>query len=116
MDKIHIRDLSLRCIIGIFDNERLEKQDVIINVTLHCDLSQACNSDDFNDTVDYKTVKKKIMKMVEESNFLLIEALAGAVADICLEFEKVKQVDVTVEKPGALRFVRTVDVEISRSK
>jgi len=116
VDRITICDIALRCIIGIFPEERREKQDVIITVTLHADLAHAGATDDFGDTVDYKAVKKAIVELVEASEFKLIEALAQAIADACLAFERVQQVDVRVEKPGALRFARTVAVEISRGR
>lgn len=116
VDKINIKELSLRCIIGINPDERHEKQDVIINVILHADLSRAGKSDNFNNTIDYKAVKLKIVEMVEKSNYYLIEALAENIANICLSFEGVEQVDVSVDKPGALRFAKSVGVEISRRK
>jgi FolB domain-containing protein len=116
MDKIHIRDILLRCIIGVNPDERREKQDVVINLCLHADLRKAGRTDNFADTVDYKTVKQRVIKLVDSSKFFLVEALAEAIARICLEFPLVKQVDVRVEKPGALRFARTVGVEISRRR
>ena len=64
MDRIFIRDLALRCIIGIFPEERREKQDIVINVAMGCDLRKAGRSDDLNDTVDYKAVKKAILKLI----------------------------------------------------
>ena len=114
LDKIHIRDIALRCIIGVNDDERREKQDVIVNVTLHADLARAGVTDNFADTLDYKAVKQRIVRLVEDSRYYLLEALAEAIAGTCLEFERVERVDVTVEKPGALRFARTVAVDISR--
>jgi dihydroneopterin aldolase len=54
--------------------------------------------------------------MAEHSKFLLVEALAQAVANICLTDERVQQVKVCVEKPTALRFARTVGVEIVRTR
>lgn len=116
VDKIHIRDLSLRCIIGVNDDERREKQDVIVNITLHTDFAPAAASDDFARAVDYKKVKLRVVSLVEGSRYYLLEALAEAIACACLEFERVQQVDVMVEKPGALRFARTVGVEISRKR
>jgi len=116
LDKIHISDIALRCIIGIYPEERREKQDVVINISLHTDLSRAGRTDNFHDTVDYKAVKKAIVSLVEASSYQLLEALAQAVADACLDFDGVEQVDVTIEKPGALRFARTVGVEISRRR
>jgi len=116
MDKIFIKDLYLRCIIGINEFERREKQDVIINVILWTDLRKAGKTDRFEDTVDYKQIKKNIVDMVENSQFYLIEALAERIADICLENPEVKKVQVNVEKPGALRFARSVGVEIMRDR
>lgn len=116
MDRITIRDIALRCIIGIYPEERREKQDVIISVTLHADLARAGRTDDVNDTVDYKAVKKAIVDLVEASEYHLVEAMARAIADVCLGFQRVERVDVTVEKPGALRFARTVAVDISRGR
>lgn len=116
MDKIIIRDLTLRCIIGIYPEERVEKQDICINLTIHADLRKACRSDDFQDTLDYKSLKKKILQRVEGSQFFLIETLAQTVADICLEHPLAQSVDVQVDKPGALRFARSVAVEITRNR
>ncbi|HEQ60160.1 MAG TPA: dihydroneopterin aldolase [Firmicutes bacterium] len=116
LDKIYIRDLLIRCIVGINPEERREKQDVVINITLQADLSAACRSDRIEDSVDYKAVKKKVIAMVEQSSFFLIERLAERVAEVCLEAPQVVRVQVTVEKPGALRFARTVGVEIVRER
>ncbi|MCL5103658.1 MAG: dihydroneopterin aldolase [Armatimonadetes bacterium] len=114
MDRIHIRDLTLACIIGLYERERENKQNVVINITLHADLREAGLTDDVEKTVDYKSVKQGIIALVEDSRFLLVEALAEAIARKCLEFDRVEQVDVLVEKPGALKFARTVGVEITR--
>lgn len=116
MDKIFIRELALRCIIGIYPEERREKQDVIINVEMHADLRKAGRSDDVADTVDYKAVKMEILNLVEQSQFQLIESLAEKIADLALKNEKVMQVVVTVDKPGALRFAKASAVEITRAR
>ncbi|NQU40411.1 MAG: dihydroneopterin aldolase [Lentisphaerae bacterium] len=116
LDTIHIRDLLQRCIIGIYDEERREKQDVIINITLYADLRKAGLSDDIEDTVDYKTIKKRVIGMVEGSAYLLVERLAQRIAELCLEDARVEIAQVRVAKPGALRFARTVEVEITRRR
>jgi len=116
LDKIHIRDLALRCVIGVYPEERRDKQDVNINITLYADLSRAGRTDGLQHTVDYKAVKKGVVAMVEASTFQLVEALAEQIAAICLGSAGVEQVRVLVEKPGALRFARTVGVEIVRRR
>ena len=113
-DRITIRDLGFRCIIGINEDERREKQDVIVNLILWTDLRKPCQSDDINDTIDYKALKKMILARAEQSQFFLVEALAQTIADICLAQPLVQKVRVCVEKPAALRFARSVGVEITR--
>lgn len=116
LDKIHIRDLLQRCVIGIYDEERRDKQDVVINITLHADLRKAGQTDDIDDTVDYKAIKKNVVAMVDGSSFLLVERLAERIAEICLKDARVRQANVRVAKPGALRFARTVEVDITRTQ
>ena len=114
MDKIYIRDLTLRCIIGIYPQERRQKQDVIINIVLEGDFRKAARSDDIKDAINYKTIKNKVLGLVEKSEFNLVETLAEKIAALCLKGKLVKRVTVAVDKPGALRFARSVAVEITR--
>jgi len=116
LDKLHIRDLMLRCIIGLNDWEREKKQDILINITLYADLQAAYQSDNIEDTVDYKTIKQNVVDMVESSSYMLVERLAQHIADICLENPKVQRVKVMIDKTGALRFARSVGVEIMRDR
>ncbi|MBN2308345.1 MAG: dihydroneopterin aldolase [Candidatus Hydrogenedentes bacterium] len=115
-DRIYIRDLACRCIVGINPDERRNKQDVIINIVLHADLRTPGKTDRIEDTVDYKSVKKDVIRMVETSSFYLLERLANAIAEICLVPPGVERVRVSVDKPGALRFARSVAVEITRER
>ncbi len=114
LDRIHIRDLRLRCIIGIYPDERRAKQDVAINLTIHADLSKAGLTDAIEDTIDYKAIKKQVVAMTESSEFFLLERLAEEIARTALQSTGVRQVDVCVDKPGALRFARSAAVEITR--
>jgi FolB domain-containing protein len=116
VDKIIISDLLVRTIIGVNDHERINRQDVVINCSLSVDLSASGKSDRLEDSVDYRALNKKIVAMAEHSKFFLVEALAQAIADICLEDPAVQEARVRVEKPGALRFARTVGVEITRQQ
>jgi len=115
LDRIHIRDLSARCIIGINADERVNLQDVVINITMYADLRKAAASDDIDDTIDYKTIKVKVLEEVEASSYYLVEKLAQRIAEICL-VPRVEQVTVCVDKPGALRFAESVAVEITRRR
>jgi dihydroneopterin aldolase/D-erythro-7,8-dihydroneopterin triphosphate epimerase len=116
MGKIFIKDLLVRCILGINDDERREKQDVIINIELTTDTSKAGQTDDFADAIDYRALKKKVIAMIEKSQYFLVEALAQALADCVLEDSRVDKVMVRVEKPTALRYAKSVGVEITRKQ
>lgn len=114
MDRIIIKDLLLRGVIGVNDWEREVRQDILINLTLFADLSPAGRSDDIEDTVNYRTVTKAIIEHVEASQRYTVEALAEDLARLCLRQSGVKRARVRVEKPGALRFADSVGVEIER--
>ena len=114
LDRIEIQDLLLRCIIGINPEERKDKQDVLINVVLWGDLSPAAASDNIDDAINYRTITKQIIQHVEQSNYFLLERLAERIAEICLLDQRVRRVLVRIAKPGALRFARSVDIQIER--
>ena len=116
MDKILIKDLLLRCTIGVSAEERREKEDIVINIELSLDLRSAGKYDNMNSTINYRDLKKRIILMVEHSQYSLIEALADRIASLCLECSGVIEVKVVVEKPGALRFARSVGVEVQRKE
>ena len=114
-DILVIRDLRLRGIIGINDWEREKRQDILVNITLIGDLRKAGESDKIEDTINYRTVAKKTIAHVEGSERFTVEALATDLAKIALAEAGVNRVEVSVEKPGALRFADSVGVIIERS-
>jgi len=114
MDKIFIRELKLSCIIGCYPEERNSRQEVLVNLEMQCDLRPAGRSDDLNDTVDYFAIKESIVQLAEESRFHLIESLAEHMAELALADDKVQQVVVTIDKPGALPLAKSSAVEITR--
>src|SRR5262245_48243968 len=116
MDCILIRELTARCIIGVSPEERDTKQDVVVSLALSTDLRRAGGSDLLDDSIDYRAIKKHVLALMEQSQFYLIEALAEAIAQTCLEIPQIHAVRVTLDKPGALRFARSVAVEITRQR
>jgi FolB domain-containing protein len=116
MDKILIKDLLLNGIIGINPSERTDKQDILINLELSVDTHKAGQSDNIQDCVNYRSVTKRIIAHIEQVQRFTVEALAADIANICFEFDGVEAVCVTVEKPGALRFARSVGVQINRER
>lgn len=114
-DRILIRNLLVRGIVGVKSWERRERQDILINVDLFVDLSRVFESDDLEHSVDYRAICKQIIAHVEGAERYTVEALAGDIAGLCLDRPRVEKVRVRVEKPGALRFAGSAGVEIERS-
>ncbi len=115
-DRIEIKDLLLRCILGINAEERRDRQDVLINIVMWTDFHKAASSDDVRDSANYRTITKRIIEHVENSQYFLLETLAEGIAGICLQDEQVRKAEVSVDKPGALRFARSVGVRIERER
>lgn len=115
-DRILIKDLLIRGVIGIHDWEREKKQDILINIEMEADCQPAGVSDEFRDAVDYRAVTKAVIALVEGSDFFLVEKLAEEIAKVCLEDSRVTLARVRVEKPGAVRFSRSVGVEVVRPR
>ena len=116
-DCIEIRDLMVRAIVGINDEERVNRQDVVSNLTIWSALRDSGRTDDIDDTINYRTLAKLVIEMVEESSFFLVEKLGTEIALLSLEFSKsIERIRVTVEKPGAIRFARSVGVTIERTR
>lgn len=116
MDKTFIKDLLVRGIIGVNDWERKKPQDILINITVFADTTRAGETDDIKDCVDYSALTKKIQAHAETAARLTVEALANDLAKICLEQNSVQKAIVRVEKPGAVRFAKSVGVEIERKR
>lgn len=116
MDQIFIKDLLVRGIIGINDWEREKPQDILINIIISADLTKAGDTDDISYSINYRTIAKKAQSRAETAQRLTVEALAADIANICLEEPGVVKVHVKVEKPNAVRFARSVGVEVERSK
>ena len=116
MDKIIIRDLLLRGIIGIDPDERVKQQDILINMVIWADIRQAAASDAIEDAVDYKSITKRVIQHVEASSDFLVERLVTDLARLVIIEFGVERVRVRVEKPGALRFAESVGIEIERTR
>lgn len=116
MATIRITDLKLKAIIGINPWERKNKQDVIINLTLDFDANKASQSDNIQDTVDYKALKKRIILLVKGSKFFLLEKLVEEVLNLTMQDSKILKATVRIDKPRALRFAKSVSIESSRTK
>jgi len=116
MDQIFISNLVARGIIGLNAWERDKPQEILINITIFTDLHKAGQSDAIEDSVNYRTVAKKVLAHAETAQRQTVEALAADLARLSLEEPGVQKVRIRVEKPGAVRFSSSVGVEIERTR
>ncbi len=116
MDIIFLSDLSIETVIGIYDWEREIKQTVVFDLEMAADIRKAASSDHIDDTLDYKSVAKRVIQFVEASEFQLVETLAEKVADIILTEFAVPWVRVKLDKTGAIRGASGVGIIIERGE
>lgn len=117
LDKIEIKDLMVRGILGINPDERKNRQDILINITLWADTRKAAASDEIEDAVNYRTLTKAVIEHVEKGQPMLVERLVNEIARLCFANDmRVQAAEVRVEKPTALRFARSVGVTIHRTR
>ncbi len=113
---IRIKNLRLRTFIGIKDDEIKNKQDVIINVVIHYCADKARNSADIQDALNYRTITKAIIKLVENNRFSLLENLTSQVLAIASDHDWIDYASVEIDKPHALRFADSVSLQLSYEK
>lgn len=101
MDRIAVTGLRVRGFHGVFEHERRDGQDFVIDVSLSLSLHAAALSDDVADTVHYGELADAITAIVAGEPVNLIETLAERIATACLADTRVVSVEVTVHKPQA---------------
>lgn len=117
MAKIKVKNLLLRTYIGFNPEELVNKQDVIINLEIEAIVPEkAMKKDEPDDILDYKTITKKVIALVQDGNFKLLEVLSQKILDIIMEDPKVKWARVEVDKPHALRFAESVSIELEAKR
>ena len=116
MDIVFIQDLQIETVIGIYDWERKIRQTISLDVEMATDIDKAGKSDNIEDALSYKTVAKRLIDFVEQSEYELVEALAEKICSIILEEFSVPWVKLTLRKPGAVRGSKSVGVIIERGK
>ena len=113
---IRIKNLLIRTYIGFNPEELRNKQDVVINMSIKVDLSEAIKNDGVENSYNYKTITKKVIAHVQEGRFKMLENLTQQVLDLILENPKVMWARVEVDKPHALRFAESVSIELEASR
>jgi dihydroneopterin aldolase len=114
MDIIFIHDLQIETVIGIYDWERKIRQTISLDIEMATDISKAARSDDIEDALSYKSVAKRLIEFVQQSEFELVEALAEKICSIVMDEFSVPWIKLTLHKPGAVRGSKSVGVIIER--
>ena len=116
MDIVFIKELQIETVIGIYDWERKIRQTVSLDIEMATDIRAAAKSDDIDDTLSYKSVAKRLIDFVEQSEFELVEALAEEICRIVRDEFGVLWLRLTLHKPGAVRGSKSVGVIIERGE
>ncbi len=117
LDRILIKDLRVPGIIGINPEERINEQEILVNAVLWADTRPAAQSDDIDDAANYRTITKALIAHIRDGKPMLVERLVQELVDICFAMEsRIMRVEMTVEKPGALRYARSVGINITRER
>lgn len=113
MARIRVKDLRLRTFIGIKEEEILNKQDVLINLTIIYPAVDAVRDNVIDQALNYRTITKAIIRHVEENRFALLERLTQEILDLVMTHEAVRYAEVEVDKLHALRFAESVSITLA---
>jgi len=113
MQTIRIKNLKLRIIVGINPEERIHKQDVLINITADIDDSKVIQTEDINDTLNYRNLAKSVIDFVEKSEFHLLENLVDKVLNLVMSNDMVIRASVEIDKTTVLRYCDSVSLSKS---
>lgn len=116
MDKVFIEALEIETLIGIYDWERRIRQPLVFDLEMAFDNRKPAASDDIADTLNYKSVSKRLIEFVSQSEYQLVETLAERCAQIVLEEFDVSHVRLKLSKPGAVRGAKAVGVIVERER
>lgn len=117
MAVIRVKNLLIRTYIGFNPDELINKQDVLINVEIVTDIPEhALEADEPDGILDYKTITKRVISLVQEGRFKLLEVLTKRILDLIMEYETVERAKVEVDKPHALRFAESVSLEMEAKR
>lgn len=116
MARIRVKDLMLRTYIGINEEEILNRQDVLINLTILYPAADAVSGNQIEQALNYRTITKAVISHVEGNRFALLERLTQEVLDVIMANAQVHYAEVEVDKPHALRFAESVSITLSAGR
>ena len=109
---VFVRDLELKALLGIYAQEKVKPQRIIVNIDLS--VKEGSGDDDIGHVVSYEIVVKKVEAIIAEGHINLVETLCEKIAASCLKDKRVMAARVRIEKPDIIPNARSVGVEIER--
>jgi len=116
VDKVFLQGLTAHCVVGVWEWEKAITQKIVVDLELATDIAKSAKTDQLEDTLDYKSIAERVIQMLEESRFQLIETMAEAVAELLQTEFSIAWVKVTINKGGAVKNVKNVGVQIERGE
>ena len=113
---IKIKNLRLRTFIGIKDEEINNQQDVLINASIRYDANKAISENCIESALNYRTITKQIIKLVEDNRFALLERMTHEIVSIIMSYQDVVDATVEIDKPYALRYADSVSVTLTATR
>jgi len=113
---IRVKNLLIRTYIGFNPEELHNKQDVVINMTIRANVDEAIKNDDVDNSYNYKTITKEVIALVQEGKFNMLENLTQQILDVIMKNQQVEWARVEVDKPHALRFAKSVSIELEANR
>lgn len=113
MDKIIIKNARFQCNLGVSEEERKKKQEVVIDIEIFLDITKAAKIDSLEQTVNYSDIYKQISDLLKNKKFKLIETVAERTANIILMNPGTKKVTLIIKKPNAMSTAEYAAVEIT---
>jgi len=114
---LELRDLHVRCIVGIFPHERQNEQDVYLDIEMDFDFAPAAQSEDINQTIDYTAVASSLTNLIVEQKFQLIETMSEKCAQLLLaSYPQIDRVAISVKKPAAVPQAKNPIASVERRR
>lgn len=116
MDLVYIRGLEVETVIGIYDWEREIRQVVNLDLEMGFNIQGAAQTEDVNNTLNYKTVSDRLIDFISQSEFQLVETMAEEISQLVRDEFGVKWLRLRLGKPGAVPQAADVGVIIERGE
>lgn len=116
MDKVFVKNLEIKTIIGIHDFEREQPQRILVSLTMFTDFTKPALTDNIADAVNYQLICEEVITIAQKAQCLLLERLSVLIADHILANYQVQKVEVTLNKPDIIPETEAVGVSITRIK